>query len=78
MYISHFSWIIFASSGPPSLTSSYEAAKPESLVLLDVEIADQPETERATNFQIRMRLAPSDSTEQIEHGHGVLATRERY
>jgi hypothetical protein len=44
-------------AGPPSLTSSYEAAKSESLVLLDVEIVDQPETERATNFQIRMRLA---------------------
>ena len=31
--------------GPPSLTSSFAAAKPQSLLVLDVEIVDQPETE---------------------------------
>jgi hypothetical protein len=32
-------------SGPPSLTSSFAAAKPQSLLVLDVECIDQPETE---------------------------------
>ena len=61
--------------GPPSLTSSFAAAKTQSLLFFDVVIVDQPETERVTSFQIWMRLADSDSTEQIQHGHSVIAVR---
>jgi len=61
--------------GPPSLTSSFAAAKIKSLLVLDVEIFDQPETEGATDFQIWMRLADSDSTEQIQHGQRMIAVR---
>jgi hypothetical protein len=61
--------------GPPSLTSSFAAAKPESLLVLTVECIDQPETEGATDFHIRMRLIDSDTTEQIEHGHSIITLR---
>ena len=61
--------------GPPSLTSSSAAAKIESLLVLDVKFVDQPETEGATDFQIWMRLTYSDSTEQIQHGHSMIAVR---
>ena len=70
-------FLIQTCPGPPSLTSSSAAAKAESLLVLDVEIVDQPETEGATNFQIWMRLADSDSTEQIQHGHSIIAVRCR-
>ena len=61
--------------GPPSLTSSFAAAKPQSLLVLTVECIDQPKTEGATDFHIRMRLIDSDTTEQIEHGHRMIEGR---
>ena len=61
--------------GPPSPTSSLASDKTESLLVFDVEIVDQPETEGATDFQIWMRLTYSDSTEQIQHGHIMIAVR---